>query len=77
MIPPQTSWSGDGGHGQPGAIILKCHHTKCCPGSLGPGMGERKGNSSVPSLMAGAGSTQPKMPMTQTRTLALGSQAPL
>lgn len=35
---------------------IRYHHTKYHPRALGLGMGERKGNSSTPTLMAGTGS---------------------
>lgn len=38
---------------------IRYHHTKYCPRSVVLGMGERKGNNSMPSLIAQAVTTQP------------------
>lgn len=38
--------------------VARYHHTKCCLRSLDPGTREKKGNSSMTSLMVGSGSIQ-------------------
>lgn len=56
---------------------IRDHHTKYHPRSLGPGMGERKGHSSMPFLMAGTGSFQPSTTCDTTKSPDTGQLASL
>ena len=44
--------------GPAGMLCQRYHYTKCFQRSLGLGMAKRKGNNSLPSLMASMGSIQ-------------------